>query len=126
MSRRLYYILYQIDDFRSALETAKRLLTKEQLDKQKTGQSSASPFKKVSQENPKKSEKCVTFGGMETIKRHGDSIDKVTSLMNKLDIKLDRREAQYRPKIFRGRNRGCGQRQDRYRPRDRSYSREHG
>ena len=60
---------------------------------------------------------------METIKRHDDSIDKLTSLMNKLDIKLDRREAQYRPKIFQSRNRGCRQRQDRYRFRDISYSR---
>ena len=105
---------------------AKKVLTKEQIDKQKTGQSSTSPFMKVSQENPKKNEKGVTFGAMETIKRHGDSIDKLTLLMNKLDMKLDRREAQYRPKIFQGRNRGPGQRQDRYRSRDRSNSRECG
>ena len=102
---RLYYMLYQIDDLRTAVEAAKRLLTKEQLDKQKTGQSSARPFMKVNQENPKKSETGVTFGAMETTKRHGDSIDKLTSLMNKLDMKLDRREVQYRPKIFQGRNR---------------------
>ena len=108
---RLYYMLYQIDDLRTAVETAKRLLIKEQLDKQKTGQSSASPLMKVSQEKSKKNEKGVTFGAMETIKRH-DSIVKLTSLMNKLDMKLDRREVQYRPKIFQGRNRGCGQRQD--------------
>ena len=30
---RLYYMLYQIDDLRMAVETAKRLLTKEQIDK---------------------------------------------------------------------------------------------
>ena len=41
-------------------------------------------------------------------------------------MKLDRREVQYRPNIFQGRNRGCGQRQDRYRSRDGSHSREHG
>ena len=46
--------------------------------------------------------------------------------MNKLDMKLDRRESQYRHKIFQGRNRGFRQRQDRYRSRDRSHSREHG
>ena len=34
---RLYYMLYQIDDLRTAVETAKRLLTKEQIDK-KSGQ----------------------------------------------------------------------------------------
>ena len=30
---RLYYMLYQIDDLRTVVETAKRLLTKEQIDK---------------------------------------------------------------------------------------------
>ena len=93
-------MLYQINDLKVAVETAKRLLTKEQIDKQKTGQSSVSLFMKVSQQNSKKSEKGVTFSAMETIKRHGNSIDKLTSLMNKLDMKLEKREAQYRPKIF--------------------------
>ena len=47
-------MLYQIDDLRVAVETAKRLLMKEQIDKQKTGQSSASPFMKVIHEIPRK------------------------------------------------------------------------
>ena len=51
---RLFYMLYQIDDLRTAIETAKRVLTKEKTDKQRTGQSSASPFMKASQENSKK------------------------------------------------------------------------
>ena len=38
-------MLYQIDDLRMVLETAKRLLTKEQIDK-KSGQATASPFMK--------------------------------------------------------------------------------
>ena len=37
-------MLYQIDDLRTAIETAKRVLTKEKIDKQRTGQSPASPF----------------------------------------------------------------------------------
>ena len=37
----------------------KESLTKEKIDKQKTGQSSASPFMKTSQENSKKSLKRV-------------------------------------------------------------------
>ena len=69
-------MLYQINDLRVAVETAKRLLTKEQIDKQKSGQSSVSPFMKASQQNSKKSEKGVTFGAMETIQRQGDSIEK--------------------------------------------------
>ena len=91
---------------RTAVETAKRVLTKEKLDKQKTGQSSASPFMKASQENSKKnSKKSVSFGALETIDTHSDSMDKLASLIRKLDMKLDRRETQYRPKIYQGRNR---------------------
>ena len=112
---RLYYMLYQIDDLRTAIETAKRVSTSEKIDKQRTGQSSASPFMKASQEMSKKScEKGVSFGTLETIERNSDSIDKLTSLVNKLDMKLDRRETQYRPRIYQGTNRGCGQRQDSY------------
>ena len=80
---------------------------------------------KACQENFKKScEKGVSFGALETIERNSDSIDKLTSLVSKLDMKLDKRETQYRPRIYQARNRGCSQRQDIYRSRDRSYSRE--
>ena len=41
--------------------------------------------------NPKKSSKSVSFSVMETIQKQGDSIDKLTSLMNKLSSKLDRK-----------------------------------
>ena len=111
---------------REAVETAKHILTKEQIDKQKSGQPSVSPFMKVNQQNPKKSSKSVSFSSMETIQKQGDSIDKLTSLMNELSSKLDRKEntAQCKPRIHQGRNRGCRQRQNRYSSRDRSYSRE--
>ena len=41
---KLYWILFPIEDLGQAVETAKRILTKEKLDKQLTGQTSASPF----------------------------------------------------------------------------------
>ena len=53
-------------------------------------------------------------------------MDKLASLVSKLDMKLDKWEAQYRPQVYKARNRGCGQRQDSYRSRDRSYSRDCG
>ena len=48
--------------------------------------------------------------------------------MNELSSKLDRKDnsTQYNPRIHPGRNRGCGQRQNRYGSRDRSYSRDRG
>ena len=50
---------------------------------------------KASQDRRKKSEKGVLFGALETketIDRHSSSIDKLTSLVNKLDMKLDSRK----------------------------------
>ena len=92
----LYYMLYQINDLRTTVETAKRVLTKEKLDKQKMGQTSASPFMKASKESKKnkRSEKGVSFDALDTIDRHSDSMDKLASLVSKLDMKLDKQETQ--------------------------------
>ena len=119
-------MVYNIDNLRETVETAKCMLTKEHTDGHKSGQSASSPFVKVNQQNPKK--KGVTFNVIETIQKQGDSIDKLTSLMNELSSKLDRKDnsTQYKPRIHPGRNRGCGQRRNRYGSRDRSYSRDRG
>ena len=63
----------------------------------------SSPFMKVNQSNSKK--KGVTFSAMETIQRQGDSIDKLTSLMNELSSKLDKKSnpPHYKPRIYSGR-----------------------
>ena len=63
---RIYYMVYQINDLRVVVETAKSLLIKEQMEK-KAGQAPASPFMQVSQGNFKnknkteKNEKKVSF-----------------------------------------------------------------
>ena len=44
---KLCWILFPIEDLRQAVDTAKRILTKEKLDKQLTGQTSTSPFLSV-------------------------------------------------------------------------------
>ena len=123
---RLHYMVYNINNVREVVETAKCMLTKEQIDGCKSGQAASSPFMKVNQQNSKKRD--VTFNAMETIQKQGDSIDKLTSLMNGLSSKLDRKDtsSQYKPRIHPGRNRGCGQRQNRYSSRERSYSRDRG
>ena len=41
---KLYWILFPIEDLRQAVETAKRILTKEKLDKQLIGQTSTSLY----------------------------------------------------------------------------------
>ena len=40
----LYLLLFPIDDLRQVVETAKRILTKEKIDRQLVGQSSSIPF----------------------------------------------------------------------------------
>ena len=77
---RLCWILFLIGNLRVAVETAKRVLTKEKIDRQMSGQSSATPFTKVNSEqnysSMKSCKKGVTFDVMETIERNSVSIDK--------------------------------------------------
>ena len=44
---KLYWIMFAIENLRQAVDTAKRILTKEKLEKQLTGQTSNSPFMSV-------------------------------------------------------------------------------
>ena len=44
---KLYWVLFPIEDLRQAVETVKRILTKEKLDRQLTGQTSTSPFMNI-------------------------------------------------------------------------------
>ena len=61
---------------------------------QMSGQSSATPFMNTSSENNYSSmnscKKGVTFDAMETIERNSDSIDKLTSLVSKMNMKMDK------------------------------------
>ena len=47
LPRKLYWVLFPIDDLRAVVETAKRMLTKEKIDKQLVGQTSSTPFMSV-------------------------------------------------------------------------------
>ena len=44
---RLYWVLFSIEDLRLAVETAKRILTKEKIDRQLVGQLSLTPFMNI-------------------------------------------------------------------------------
>ena len=99
---RLYCMLYQINDLRVVVETAKRPMIKEQMDK-RAGQSITSPFMQASQ-NKDKTEKKASFDAVEVMERTSDSIERLATLMDRMDTKLDRREDQYRPRVYQGRN----------------------
>ena len=97
-------MLYHIDDLRVAVEMAKRLLIKEQMDK-RAGQSITSPFMHASQ-NKDKTEKKVSFNAVEVMEKTSDSIERLATLMDRMDTKLDRRKDQYRPRVYQGRKQG--------------------
>ena len=86
---------------------AKRVLTKEKLDRQLTGQSST-PFMKATSANDSYSsqnhqKKGVIFDAMEMLERNSDCIDQLTSLVSDLNMAINRKQPQYKPKIYQGR-----------------------
>ena len=72
--------MFPIEDLRQAVETAKRILTKEKLDRQLTGQTSTSPFMNIRDGTDKR----VSFNTRDEL---GDKIDKLTVMMSKLVAK---------------------------------------
>ena len=106
---KLYWILFPIEDLRQAVDTAKRILTKEKLDKQLTGQTSTRTDRRVSF-NPKY--------------ELGDKLDKLTVMMSKLAAKDNHERKHFKLQIYksRGQNRFYGQ--GGYQ--NRSYSRSRG
>ena len=74
---RLCCMLYQINDLRLVVETAKRLFIKEQMDK-RAGESITSPFMLASQ-NKDKTEKKVLFNAVEAMERTTDSIERLAT-----------------------------------------------
>ena len=75
---RLYWVLFPIEDLRFVVETAKRILTREKIDRQLAGQSSSTPFMNI--RDRYNSKKVVTFDTQDQL---DDKIDKLTSMMSK-------------------------------------------
>ena len=121
----LYWTLFPIEDLRQTVETEKRILTKEKLDKQLTGQTSASPFMSIREGINRK----VSFDTRDEL---GDKIDKLTVMLGRLAAKDNNEKRPFKPQIYqsrrRGQNRGYNQRnyQNRNRLSDRSSSRDTG
>ena len=103
-------------------------MIKKKIDRQKTGQSSATPFMQVNdctQSNDRSGKRGVTFDMMETLERHSDSIDKLTSLVSKMNVKMDKMETPYELRVYQGRPRGqIRGRHQNFQPSNRSFSRD--
>ena len=117
--------MFPIEDLRQVVETAKRILTKEKLDKQLTGQASTSPFMSIREETSRK----VSFG---TRNELGDKIDQLTVMIGRVAAKGNNEIRHFKPQIHQSRgrvqNRGYSQRnyQNRDRLNNRSNSRDRG
>ena len=105
---RLYSTLINVNNLRDAIDLAKRVLTKEKLDRQLTGQTST-PFMKASSNDShlpqNHHKKGVTFDAMEMLERKSDCIDRLTSLVSDMKMTMDRKQSPCKPKIYQGRSR---------------------
>ena len=91
---KLYWILFPIEGLRQAVEMAKRILTKEKLDKQLTGQTSTRPFMSVRDGTDRR----VSFNTREEL---GDKIDKLTLIMSNLAAKDSHERRPFKPQIYK-------------------------
>ena len=116
---KLYWVLFPIEDLRQAVDTAKRILTKEKLDKQLTGQTSTSPFMSIREGTDKR----VSFNARDEL---GDKIDTLTMVMSKLAVTDNHERRPFKPQIYksRGQNRSYGQ--GKYQPRSNDRNRSYG
>ena len=119
---RLYSTLINVNNLRDAIDLAKRVLTKEKLDRQLTGQSSTPFMRMTNNENhavPNNNKRGVTFDAMETLERNSDCIDKLTSLVSDMKMTMDRKQSSYKPRIYQGRSRNQNRNQQNFMPRNR-------
>ena len=114
-------ILFAIEDLRQAVEIAKRILTKEMVDRQLTGQSLSTPFMSIRDGHQRR----VSF---DTKEKLGDEIDKLVVMIGKLVTRENRTNKQFKPQIHQNRGRGQNRNysynkqnhQDRYRSNSRN------
>ena len=83
------------------VETAKRISTKEKIDRQLAGQSSLTPFMTI--RDGYNSKKVVIFYTQDRI---DDKIDTLTSMMSKLAAQGNNQNKQFKPNIYQGKRRG--------------------
>ena len=123
---RLYLTLINVNNPRDGIDLAKRVLTKEKLDRQLTGQSSTSFMRATSNDNslPQKNhKKGVMFDAMEMLERNSNCIDRLTSLVSDMKMTMNRKQSPYKPKIYQGRSRNQNASQQNFTPRNRSFGR---
>ena len=109
----LYWILFPINNPREAVETTKRVMNKEKLDKQLTGQASnISPFMKLGDDTPSTQQKML----------NPQEIEAISSRVYTMSLQQDKTGKPLKPQVYQ--RRGRGQRQSYGRDRSRSNNRQ--
>ena len=104
---KLYWILFPINNLREAVDTTKRVLNKEKLDKQLTGQASnISPFMKM---------RDNANSGQKVLMKLQD-LEAVMSMMYNISLQQGKTKKPFKPQVYQKRGRGQRQNYDRVLP----------
>ena len=101
---KLYWVLFPIEDLRVAVDTAKRMLTKEKIYKQLAGQVSSTPFMSIRDSQSKR----VSFNTPDDLKQKKD---RLTVMMGKVVTEDKGHPKPFKPQVYqsnRGRNQSRG------------------
>ena len=92
---KLYWLLFSINNLRDAVDAAKRVLTKEKIDRQLSGQSDASaPFMEAGDVHH--SNKTVSFNTHDPIR---EQLESLTSMVYNISIHKEDNSRPFRPQI---------------------------
>ena len=106
---KLYWIIFPINNLREAIETAKRVMNKEKLDKQLTGQASnISLFMKLGDDTISAQQKMFNL----------QEIEAISSRVYNMSLQQDKTGKPFKPQVYQRRGRGQTQNYDRNRSRN--------
>ena len=112
LPNKLYWILFPINNLRKAVYTAKRVLSKETLDKQLTGQASnISPFMNMTDD---------TQSGQKMQMKLQD-LEAMTSMMYNMSLQQGKTKKPFKTQVYQKRGRGQRQNYDTNRPRNNNW-----
>ena len=99
---KLYWTLFPTNHLRAAVDAAKRVLTKEKLDKHLSGQTvNSTLFMKMGETSH--SGKKVSINAQDSI---GEKIENLTSMMYKMCIQQEEGKKPFKPQVYLKRGRG--------------------
>ena len=117
---KLYWVLFSINNLRDAVDAAKRVQTKEKIDRQISGQSATTtPFMKV--RNIHHSNKTVSFNTHDPIR---EQLESLTSMVYNMSIHKEDNSRPFKAQIYQVKRRSQNRQIFGVRDRNRSYSRD--